>query len=163
MNEEQEIKQKLETKFPYLADKVAIKRERRIFVDVPQEHFGEVFNYAVKELKFDAVKAMTGLDELSTFGVIYHLDKGGKSLLNIKTHTSHDAPKIKTITDMFPGADPYERELKDLFGIEIEGLAPGRRYPLPEDWPEGQHPLRKDWVNNLGDDVGEMEKEGHNA
>jgi membrane-bound hydrogenase subunit beta len=163
MNEEQDIKQKLETKFAYLADKVAIKRERRIFVDVPQEKFGEVFDYAVKELKFDAVKAMTGLDELSTFGVIYHLDKGGKSLLNIKIHTSHDTPKIKTITDMFPGADPYERELKDLFGIEIEGLAEGRRYPLPENWPDGQHPLRKDWVNNLSDDVGEMEKEGNNA
>jgi membrane-bound hydrogenase subunit beta len=32
-----------------------------------------------------------------------------------------------------------------MFGIEVEGVPPGRRYPLPDDWPEGQYPLRKDW------------------
>ena len=46
---------------------------------------------------------------------------------------------------MFPGAEPYERELADMFGIKIDGLKPGRRYPLPDDFPADQHPLRKDW------------------
>jgi hypothetical protein len=27
----------------------------------------------------------------------------------------------------------------------VEGLVPGVRYPLPEDWPQGDHPLLKDW------------------
>ncbi len=156
MSDELEVKQELEAKFKYLADKVAVKRERRIFVDVPLENFGEVLDYAVKTLKFDALKMITGMDEGTSFGVIYHLDKGGKSLLNLKVHTSHDAPKVKSVADIFPGVDPYERELVDLLGIKVEGLAAGRRYPLPENWPAGQYPLRKDWKNELSDDVGDM-------
>ena len=39
----------------------------------------------------------------------------------------------------------YERELVDLLGARVEGLVPGVRYPLPEGWPEGDHPLLKDW------------------
>jgi Ni,Fe-hydrogenase III component G len=33
----------------------------------------------------------------------------------------------------------------DLLGIEFEGLSAGNRYPLPDDWPAGDHPLRKNW------------------
>lgn len=156
MNDAIKIKQELEAKFKFLADKVVVKRERRIFADVPLENFDEVLDFAVKTLKFDALKMITGSDEVTAFSVIYHLDKGGKALLNLKVRTSHDNPKVKTVTDRFPGVDPYEREIVDLLGIKVEGLASGRRYPLPENWPDGQYPLRKDWKNELGDDVGDM-------
>jgi len=46
---------------------------------------------------------------------------------------------------IFPGAVSYEKELEDMFGIKVEGLPPGRRYPLPDDFPTDQYPLRKDW------------------
>ena len=29
--------------------------------------------------------------------------------------------------------------------MQVQGLPPGNRYPLPDDWPQGQYPLRKDW------------------
>ena len=51
--------------------------------------------------------------------------------------------------DTFPGAELYERELVDMFGISVEGLPAGNRYPLPDDWPQGQHPLRKDWKKEM--------------
>jgi Ni,Fe-hydrogenase III component G len=35
--------------------------------------------------------------------------------------------------------------MMDLFGMQVEGLPPGNRYPLPDDWPPNQYPLRKDW------------------
>ncbi len=52
---------------------------------------------------------------------------------------------LKTITDYFSSAEIYERELVDLLGVRVEGLKEGKRYPLPDDWPAGQYPLRKDW------------------
>jgi Ni,Fe-hydrogenase III component G len=44
------------------------------------------------------------------------------------------------------GALVYERELHDLFGIVPTGHPDLRRQALPEDWPAGVHPLRKDAV-----------------
>ena len=40
----------------------------------------------------------------------------------------------------------------DLLGIKVNGLAEGQRYPLPEDWPKGDYPLRKDWKGNFTPD-----------
>ena len=47
--------------------------------------------------------------------------------------------------DRFPAAEIYERELIDLLGAKVAGLPEGKRYPLPDDWPAGEYPLRKDW------------------
>ena len=56
---------------------------------------------------------------------------------------------FKTVISYFPDAEIYEREVVDLFGVTIEGLPPGNSYPLPDDWPKGQYPLRKDWKPEL--------------
>jgi membrane-bound hydrogenase subunit beta len=32
-----------------------------------------------------------------------------------------------------------------LLGAQVEGLPQSSRYPLPDNWPKGQFPLRKDW------------------
>jgi Ni,Fe-hydrogenase III component G len=66
-------------------------------------------------------------------------------LINLKTSAPKENPQIKSITQYFPSAEIYERELVDLFGAKVEGLAPGNRYPLTDDWPPGEYPLRKDW------------------
>lgn len=147
MSQEENIQSRLIEKFPYLSDKVVVKRERRIFVDVVYEKFAEVFDYVVNTLEFKMVCTITGLDEGEMFGFVYHLSKEGKIVLNLKTQVPKTKPVIRTISDVFPFTDIYERELEDLFGVKVEGLKPGRRYPLPDNWPEGQYPLRKDWKN----------------
>ena len=66
-------------------------------------------------------------------------------ILNLKTGVPKENPVLKTIIGYFRGAEIYERELVDLLGVKVEGLPEGKRYPLPDDWPLDQHPLRKDW------------------
>jgi membrane-bound hydrogenase subunit beta len=150
MADEEKVKQQLETAFGFLKDAVVIKRKGRIFAEVPLEKFGDVFAYAVKQMQFDAITAITGLDEVNAFSVLYHIHRDGSVVLTFKVKLNRDNPVIKTVTPYFPSADAYERELVDLLGIKVEGLAPGHRYPMPDSWPKNEHPLRKDWKQSSG-------------
>jgi Ni,Fe-hydrogenase III component G len=157
MTEEEKIKQELEEKFGYLKDTIAIKRKGRIFADVSLEKFDEVFAYAVEQIHFDAISTITGMDTGDCFAVIYHLNRQGSIVLNIRVSVSKDNPAIKTVTRFFISAEMYEREIMDLLGIQVNGLADGRRYPLPDNWPKNEYPLRKDWKESTS------KKEAQNA
>ncbi|MGE5196918.1 MAG: NADH-quinone oxidoreductase subunit C [Deltaproteobacteria bacterium] len=157
MTEEEKIKQELEEKFAYLKDAVIIKRKGRVFAELPLDKFDEVFDYAIKQMRFSALSAITGMDKGEAFAVIYHLNREGKIILNLSVGLNKENPAVKTVIPYFPGADIYEREMVDLLGIEVEGLAPGNRYPLPDNWPKDEHPLRKDWKGST------YNKEAQNA
>lgn len=146
MANEEKIKSELESKFNFLKDKITVKRERRMFVDyLPQDKFSQVFDFAVKNMGFDFLCTITGIEEDAHLGAIYHIATKDGVVLSVKLSTPKDNPVIKTVTEYFPVADIYEREMMDLFGVKVEGLPEGFTYPLPEDWPKGEHPLRKDW------------------
>ncbi len=63
--------------------------------------------------------------------------------LIISTRVPYDDPTVPSATDLFVGANFYEREAYDLFGIEFTGHPDLTRILLPDDW-EG-YPLRKDY------------------
>ena len=142
------IKQDLLQRFPYLIDKVRVQRDRRILAEVDYGNFKEVFEYAIRDLNFIYLCTITGLDEAEKIALIYHITRQDGIILNIKTGVPKDKPVLKTIIEYFPSAQIYERELEDLLGVKVEGLPEGKRYPLPDDWPQGQYPLRKDWKPN---------------
>jgi NADH:ubiquinone oxidoreductase subunit C len=145
MSAEENIKQELIKKFKLSEDAFRIPRPRRIFIDVPAVDLEKVFVYAKNELKFGHLVSITGFDDRTAFSCMYHLAHDNGVILNLKISVSKENPVIRSVTRYFAGADIYERELVDLFGIKVEGLAEGNRYPLSDDWPLDQHPLRKDW------------------
>ena len=61
----------------------------------------------------------------------------------LKTPIPRDQPNLKTVIGVFPNAEPYEREIHELFGVHFEGhprLTPlflERAYEIP--------PFRKDF------------------
>lgn len=145
MGEEENISQDLIQQFSYLAGRVRIPRSRRIFIETGAQEFRAIFDYAVKTLKFSHLCTITGLDEGEDLGFIYHLSRDSGVLLNLKISLPKENPLLKSVIPYFSGAEIYERELVDLFGAKVEGLPAGNRYPLTDDWPVDQHPLRKDW------------------
>jgi NADH-quinone oxidoreductase subunit C len=77
-------------------------------------------------------------------GVIYELlDMSEVDRISVKARVSVDDPKIKTVTQIWPGADFPERELYDMFGVVFEGHDDMRRILMPEDY-EG-FPQRRDF------------------
>ncbi|HOW35688.1 MAG TPA: NADH-quinone oxidoreductase subunit C [Candidatus Omnitrophota bacterium] len=142
---EEQIKQQIEHQFGYLKDAVVIKRARRLWLDVPMDKFEEVFVYLTEAMPLVRLLTITGMDEGTTFGIIYHLAAESGIILNLRIHIPRENPAIQSMTSKFSCADIYEREIKDLLGIQVLGLPEGRRYPLTDNWPDGEYPLRKDW------------------
>jgi Ni,Fe-hydrogenase III component G len=145
MKAEEAVRADLERAFPFLKDKVFVRRERRIFAEVPYGSFRAVLECAVKKLDFSVLCTISGLDEGAALSLIYHLARPAGMTLNLKTSVPKDNPIVKTVIDIFPNAEIYEREVVDLLGAKVDGLPDGKRYPLPDDWPKGEYPLRKDW------------------
>ena len=78
------------------------------------------------------------------FEVIYHLlSIANKERVRLKVKLNSSSSALESITSIWPGANYFEREVFDLFGIRFTGHPYLRRILMPEDW-EG-HPLRKDY------------------
>jgi NADH-quinone oxidoreductase subunit C len=78
------------------------------------------------------------------FEVVYHLlSIPKKERVRLKVRLDSASPAVESLTSLWPGANYFEREVFDLFGIRFTGHPYMRRILMPEDW-EG-HPLRKDY------------------
>jgi NADH-quinone oxidoreductase subunit C len=78
------------------------------------------------------------------FDVIYHLlSIPNKERVRLKVKLAGENPALDSVTSVWPGANVFEREVYDLFGVRFAGHPYLRRVLMPENW-EG-HPLRKDY------------------
>ena len=78
------------------------------------------------------------------FEVVYHLlSISKKERVRLKVRIEGSSPALDSVTQIWPAANYFEREVFDLFGVRFAGHPYLRRLLMPEDW-EG-HPLRKDY------------------
>jgi len=98
-------------------------------------------------LSFEFVMDVTAVDflgETPRFEVVYHLFSFSKNRrVRIKVKVSEEDPEIPTITPLWRGANWFEREVFDMYGIRFTGHPDLRRILMYEEF-EG-HPLRKDY------------------
>ena len=74
------------------------------------------------------------------FILLYHFWKSGGLTLLISL--DEKILQIDSICSLIPGAEFYEREVREMFGIEFLGLPNPTPLLLPYDW-EGGYPMRK--------------------
>ena len=66
-----------------------------------------------------------------------------KERVRLKVRLSEESPVVDSVTSVWPGANYFEREVFDLFGVRFNNHPDLRRLLLPPDW-QG-YPLRKDY------------------
>ncbi len=120
--------------------------EAHLFVN--PEQIVEALTLLRDEQNFELLSALTAVDyypqETPRFHVIYQLTSVTKNLsVQIRVPVNGTSPKVPTVTRVFSSANWRERELLDMFGIEVEGHPDPRRLLNPDDMVG--HPLRKDF------------------
>ncbi len=95
---------------------------------------------------FSFLTALTAVDYVEYFEMVYHLVslRRNASLVVKSRVFGRDEPAIRSVVDIWKGADLQEREIWDLMGIHFEGHPNMKRVLLWEGFPG--HPLRKDFL-----------------
>lgn len=127
-------------------DDTEIVQDRRLVASLKKEDYKDFFSdLREKDLRYLA--AITGTDMGNEFEIIYHISIDDGTLFDAKVTVEKEDGKLDTVTDIFPGAILYERELMDMLGLEIVDHPDPRRLFLADDWPEDKHPLRRGMFN----------------
>jgi len=95
---------------------------------------------------FDMCSDVTASDwpsRAERFDVVYCLySTRHRRRVRVKARVAEHQP-IASVTPVWPGANWLEREMFDMFGVNVTGHPDRRRILMPEDW-QG-HPQRKDY------------------
>lgn len=112
----------------------------------------ELLKPAISELigiHFPHFSVISGVDTGDAIRLIYHFSifyghPGRECTVSLGVDLPKADLTIPTISDLIPGAVFSEREKQEFLGIRVVGIPDGRRLFLPEDFPEGVYPWRKD-------------------
>jgi NADH-quinone oxidoreductase subunit C len=100
--------------------------------------------YDQKFVRLSTVTAVDRYPQEPRFEVVYHLHSVERNKrVRLKCRLRGEDPILESVTPVWRGADWYEREVFDMFGIRFLGHPDLRRILMPDDW-EG-YPLRKDY------------------
>jgi len=118
-------------------------------LEVRKEDLKKVLSFLKKapEIGFEVLSDLTGVDYLlptKHTKVVYWLQNPGNYERIRITVVAARGESLPSVTDLWEGADWYERELFDLFGVTFEGHPDLKRILMPDDWKG--HPLRRDYA-----------------
>ncbi len=116
-------------------------------VSVKPDALSEVMHWLRDEETFALLSDLTAHDchgDEPRFWVIYQLTSVvRREQLRVKVGLPEKKPSVESMVAIWPGANFFEREVYDLFGIEFRNHPNLTRIMMPAEW-EG-HPLRKDF------------------
>lgn len=141
---EQDIVDKIKNRFGDKIINISIPMKRRIIIETSPENYKEIIKYILNDLNFQFIEAISGTDMKEYFEILTLIGYGIS--VGVKCRIPKERAEIDSLYDISPGVDLYEREIHDLLGIVFKGNPNlSKRVILPEDWPDGIHPLKKDY------------------
>ncbi|HIE43736.1 MAG TPA: NADH-quinone oxidoreductase subunit C [Candidatus Omnitrophica bacterium] len=144
MNRE-EILRDLKTRFKENIIEFFDKSPKRVYIEIKPESIREVAKYIFGDLGARSNIA-SGVDLRYHMEILYHFTIEDIDLLiSLRVKLSKAKLEIDSLTTIFEAANWIEREIHELLGVNFKGHPDLRRLLLPDEWPEGVYPLRRDY------------------
>lgn len=150
MSHTEEVKSDLSQKF---SNDEALKKKLEVHtafgddvLEVPKENINSVLKHFKESGRFDFLMDVCGVDypeRDKRFDVVYHLySSKTNQRLRVKSQVG-EKESIDTVSNVWCGANWFEREAYDMFGIQFKGHPYLKRILTHHEFVG--HPLRKDY------------------
>ena len=153
----EEILHNLRKKFKDDIIEVFDKSPKKVYIEIKQESLVKVASYIFKDLKA-RFNTASGVDMRNHMEILYHfLIEDINLLISLRVKLQKSKLEIDSLSPIFEGANWIEREMHEILGINFKGHPDLKRLLLPDDWPDGVYPLRRDykeWDKNVIRDRG---------
>ena len=132
----------------HIPDAVTDFDENAVFVR--SEDIFEVARFLKQNLDLDYLSAITAVDFLEHFEVVYQLTSIEHNHSVVLKTRCGKGEKVPSVVSLWQGADLQERDVFDLMGIAFSGHPNLKRIFLWDGFKG--HPLRKDWSKDGAQD-----------
>ena len=141
----------VQERFPGAIKSVEWIQDYQPVVTVDRDRAPEVIEF----LYYDRggwMPVMVGNDERSLrdcYALYYVLsmEETDTCVMQVRVEVDPKDLTFKSVSPRVPAAVWPEREVQDMFGLKAEGIIDNRNLVLPDDWPQGLYPLRKDTMD----------------
>ncbi len=135
-----------------------------VWIRIKRERF-KVAVRSLFDLDYPHMAVISGADLGDDIELLYHFylfygHRHKEVLVTIAVSVPKTDPTIPTISDLIPGALISEREKQEMLGVVVTDIPDSRRIFLPEDFPEGVYPWRKDETGIPEDMIKQLWKVG---
>ncbi|MFH0911401.1 MAG: NADH-quinone oxidoreductase subunit C [Planctomycetota bacterium] len=135
----------LQNRFGEKILKVREKNEHRFYVRVPPEEVCEMAMHLYRECEW-RLATITGVDTRSGIELLYlFLIAPEHRFLTLRALVTKPEAAIDSLGRLLPAAEWAEREAGEILGVTFRDHPHPHRLILPDDWPEGVYPSRRDY------------------
>lgn len=131
----------------FKVDKSNLKRENFFIIETEKQSILPVLSYLKINEGFVHLSLISCVDwiEDNRFQLAYILwNHRKKENLIIKCFVNRKKPEHETVMNIFPTAEIYEREIRELFGVNFKGNPTQNKDFVLEDWDDIP-PMRRDF------------------
>ncbi|MBN2030172.1 NADH-quinone oxidoreductase subunit C [bacterium] len=140
-----EINKKIHDRFDKKIVKWFEHNEHRIYVDIDPADLVEFGRFLFEDLQARFIIA-SGVDTpRDGIEILYHFDFFQLPyVFSVRVFIEKPKLEVDSLVPYIKGAEWIEREISELLGIQFNNHPDMRHLILPDDWPEGKYPLRRD-------------------
>jgi Ni,Fe-hydrogenase III component G len=121
------------------------KSSKRVYIEIKPEAVVKVATHIFRDLEA-RFNIASGLDVRTHLEILYHFSiEYLNVLISLRVKLNRDNPEVDSLAPHIKATNWIEREMHDILGINFKGHPNLQKFLLPDEWPDGVYPLRRDY------------------